>query len=180
MPVKRKSPKARRAPIAAKPAAKRVVKLRKPAAKSAAKRVAKPAAKPAAKRVAKPLLKPAAKRVTKPVAKSAPQPTTKQVKRPARAPRPATDRERIEELSAEIAVVNAVQQALAGERSIQSVYEAVGDKLQEVFPDAIVGIRIFDAEANLMHYPYLAEAGRHLVVDSAPPGGFGAEVIRSG
>ena len=73
-----------------------------------------------------------------------------------------------------------MQQALAGSRSIQSVYEAVGDKLQEVFPNAIVGIRIFDAEANLMHYPYLSLDGGHVAVDSGPPVGFGAEVIRTG
>ena len=156
------------------PATRKTSKSRRPAT------AAKTAARPALKRVAKPVAKPAAKRVTKPVAKSVRKPATKPVNQPARAPRPATDRERIEQLSAEVAVINAVQQALAGERNIQSVYEAVGDKLQEVFPDAIVGIRIFDVEANLMHYPYLSLDGGHVAVDSGPPSGFGAEVIRTG
>ena len=123
---------------------------------------AKTAAKPGAKRVAKPQVKPAAKRVSKPFAKSAPKPAPKPVKRPARAPRPPTDRERIEQLSAEVAVINAVQRALAGERSIQSVYDAVGDKLREVFATGNLAVIWLDATAGLMHFLYGVEHGKRL------------------
>ena len=47
--------------------------------------------------------------------------------------------------AAELAVISAVQQALAGELSIQGVYDAVGDKLSEVFRRSSVGIRTYDA-----------------------------------
>ena len=36
--------------------------------------------------------------------------------------------------AAELAIINAVQQALAGELNIQGVYDAVGDKMREMFP----------------------------------------------
>ena len=39
--------------------------------------------------------------------------------------------------AAELALINTVQQALAGELSLQGVYDAVGTKLREVFPDGV-------------------------------------------
>ena len=39
-----------------------------------------------------------------------------------------------EQRNAELAIINAVQQALAGKLDTQGVYDAVGDKLREVFP----------------------------------------------
>jgi len=82
--------------------------------------------------------------------------------------------------AAELAVINAVQQALAGELSMQGVYDAVGDKLREVFPAANVEIRSFDAEANLLHFPYRYIDGEYTQVPPLTPAGFGAEVIRTG
>ena len=127
MPVKRKSPKARRAPIAAQPAAKRVVKLRKPAAKPAAKRVAKPAARPGAKRIAKPAAKP--------------------LERPARRLKPPTDRALIEQLTAEVAIVNSIQQGMAGGLDFQGIIDLVGDKLRELLATDDMGIIWLDREA---------------------------------
>jgi len=82
--------------------------------------------------------------------------------------------------AAELAVINAVQQALAGKLSMQGVYDAVGDKLREVFPAANVEIRSFDARANLLHFPYRYIGGEYTHVPPLTPAGFGAEVIRSG
>src|SRR5439155_1188470 len=149
MPVKRKSPKARRAPVAAKPAAKRVVKLRKPAAKPAAKRVAKPAARPGAKRIAKPAAKP--------------------LERPARRLKPPTDRALIEQLTAEVAIVNSIQQGMAGGLDFQGIIDLVGDKLREVFHTGDIGIRWHDPSANLIHYLYQYEHGERLYPPPLPP-----------
>ena len=44
-------------------------------------------------------------------------------------------------------MISAVQDALAGELDLQAVYDAVGDRLCEVFPAATVGIRILDRAA---------------------------------
>jgi GAF domain-containing protein len=81
--------------------------------------------------------------------------------------------------AAELAVVSAVQDALAGELELQRVYDAVGDRLTEVFPRATVGIRILDRTAGLMHFPYIRHDGVRQSLPSGPPSGFGAEVLRT-
>ncbi|MFX8137512.1 hypothetical protein ABTL00_19995, partial [Acinetobacter baumannii] len=43
--------------------------------------------------------------------------------------------------NAELALINTVQRALAGELNLQAVYDAVGEQLRQVFPDFGVGIR---------------------------------------
>ena len=48
----------------------------------------------------------------------------------------------------QLAIINSVQQALAGELDIQGIYDAVGDKIREIFHDADVGIRIYDARVR--------------------------------
>ncbi|MDQ6683581.1 MAG: GAF domain-containing protein, partial [Pseudomonadota bacterium] len=67
--------------------------------------------------------------------------------------------------AAELAIVNAVQQALAGELTLKGVYEAVGDKLREVFSQADVGIRLFDLAAGCVRFPYTYEGGVRLEVE---------------
>ena len=83
--------------------------------------------------------------------------------------------------SAELAIINAVQQALAGELELQGVYDAVGDKLCEVFDETIVGIRTYDPEADLLHYVYQSLGpGQRIHPPSSRPAGFGAHVLRTG
>ncbi|MGE5090070.1 MAG: GAF domain-containing protein, partial [Candidatus Levyibacteriota bacterium] len=83
--------------------------------------------------------------------------------------------------NAELAIINAVQQALAGELELQGVYDAVGDKLCEVFDETIVGIRIYDPETDLLHYVYQSLGPTERIqVPPAPPSGFGAHVLRTG
>ncbi len=53
-----------------------------------------------------------------------------------------------EDRAAELAVINSVQGALAAKLDIQSIYDAVGDKVSEIFPNADVGIRILDFPDN--------------------------------
>jgi GAF domain-containing protein/CheY-like chemotaxis protein/anti-sigma regulatory factor (Ser/Thr protein kinase) len=81
--------------------------------------------------------------------------------------------------AAELAVINAVQQVLAGELDMQNVYDKVGDKLGGVFPSRTVGIRIYDRAAGVLHYPYICHDGVRQRLASGPPGGLGAEVLRS-
>ena len=45
--------------------------------------------------------------------------------------------------AAELAIINAVQQALAGELTMQGVYDAVGDKLRDIFPGS--GVSAFES-----------------------------------
>ena len=49
-----------------------------------------------------------------------------------------------EQRAAELAIINSVQRALAAELNMQGIYDAVGDKIREIFHQADVGIRIYD------------------------------------
>ena len=64
-----------------------------------------------------------------------------------------------EQRNAELAVINSVQSALAAELSIQGIYDAVGDKIQEIFHGLDVGIRIIDTATRTVHFPYALERG---------------------
>jgi PAS domain S-box-containing protein len=64
--------------------------------------------------------------------------------------------------NAELALINSVQESLAGELEMQAIYDAVGDKIQEIFDAQVVDIGIFDFDAGLTRYPYTIERGVHL------------------
>src|SRR5208283_4354676 len=86
-----------------------------------------------------------------------------------------------EQRAAELAIINSVQQALAAELNMQGIYDAVGDKIREIFNQADVCIRIYDPQTGLLHFPYLYESGQRLSVDSEPLGdkGFTVHVMRT-
>ena len=58
-----------------------------------------------------------------------------------------------EQRAAELAIINSVQEALAAELNMQGIYDAVGDKIREIFNQADIGIRIYDPQTDLIHYP---------------------------
>src|SRR5207253_6504045 len=49
-----------------------------------------------------------------------------------------------EQRNAELAIINSVQAALAAELDIQGIYDAVGDKIREIFNNRDMGIRVYD------------------------------------
>ena len=83
--------------------------------------------------------------------------------------------------AAELSIINSVQRALAGELSMQGVYDAVGDKIRDVFPGAIVMIRMYDPASGVESYPYLHDTKQRMSVDPRPMGdkGFAAHVVRT-
>jgi signal transduction histidine kinase/nitrate/nitrite-specific signal transduction histidine kinase len=86
-----------------------------------------------------------------------------------------------EERNAELALINSVQSALAARLDIQGIYDAVGDRLREIFDRADVGITIYDEKTNLIHIPYDYESGQRVMVDSFAlrEQGFLAHVLRT-
>ncbi len=64
--------------------------------------------------------------------------------------------------AAELAVVNSVQQSLAANLDMQSMYDLVGDKIREIFDAQVVDIGIYDRATGLVHYPYTIERGERL------------------
>src|SRR3989440_2386318 len=61
--------------------------------------------------------------------------------------------------NAELALINSVQAAIAGELDPQAIYDLVGDKLQEVFDAQVVDIAVWDEPSGLLHFPYTIERG---------------------
>jgi GAF domain-containing protein len=81
--------------------------------------------------------------------------------------------------NAELALINGVQDAIAGELDPQAIYDAVGDKIQEIFDAQVVSIRTFDEATGLVHYPYLIERGKRLHAEPVAPIGFGKHVLET-
>src|SRR6185295_8633551 len=86
-----------------------------------------------------------------------------------------------EQRNAELAIINSVQAALAAELNIQGIYDAVGDKIRDIFHNADMGIRIYDPKTDLVHYPYTYENGSRITIAShpLPKQGFGPHVMRT-
>jgi len=64
-----------------------------------------------------------------------------------------------EQRTAELAVINSVQEALAKEMDIQAIYDLVGNRIRELFDAQVVGIATFDHAHETEHIHYLIEKG---------------------
>ncbi|MFL5959368.1 MAG: GAF domain-containing protein [Gaiellaceae bacterium] len=81
--------------------------------------------------------------------------------------------------NAELALINGVQEAIAGELDSQAIYDAVGDRIQEIFDAQVVAIRILDAATGLIHAPYIIERGERLQEQPTAPVGFSKHVLET-
>lgn len=77
----------------------------------------------------------------------------------------------------ELAVINAVQEALASKLDIPLIYEAVGDKLREVFNVQSVTIYTANLATRMVSYEYMYEKGKKWKVDPRPFTGAHKHVI---
>ncbi len=87
--------------------------------------------------------------------------------------------EQSEQHVAELAIVNSVQQALAAELNMQGIYDAVGNKIRDMFHGADIDIRIFNPETGLIEFPYVYDQGGRLDIDPIPMGGVTPFVMRT-
>jgi GAF domain-containing protein/DNA-binding response OmpR family regulator len=87
-----------------------------------------------------------------------------------------------EERNAELAIINSVQAALAAKLDIQGIYDAVGDKIREIFNAQSTFIMVFDKHLQVERYPYLIEKGKRLQQEPIPhdENGFGPLAMRTG
>ncbi len=81
--------------------------------------------------------------------------------------------------NAELALINSVQAALAGELELQAIYDVVGDKLQEVFDAQVVDIGIFEPSSGLIRFPYTIERGVRFADEPIPLIGFRKHVMET-
>ena len=81
--------------------------------------------------------------------------------------------------NAELALINSVQEAIAGELDAQAIYDAVGDRIRDVFDAQVVSIATLDEASGLVHYPYLIERGERLQAEPRPLAGFAKHVLET-
>src|SRR5262249_15934240 len=81
--------------------------------------------------------------------------------------------------NAELALINSVQEALAGELEMQAIYDAVGDRIQHIFDAQLVSTRTRDEGTGLTHFPYSIERGEGMEVEPVPPRGFAKHVLET-
>ncbi len=87
--------------------------------------------------------------------------------------------EQTQQQNAELAIINSVQEALAAELDIQSIYDVVGDKIQEIFKAQVVMIYQYDHDAEIIHRPYIIENGKRFEFDPLPFGSITREMIKN-
>ncbi|MGD8855545.1 MAG: GAF domain-containing protein [Chloroflexota bacterium] len=76
----------------------------------------------------------------------------------------ATLEQKVEQRTAELAIINSVQEALAAELDIQAIYDLVGDQIREIFDAQAVIISSYDDayEKRTIHYNWELGERHHL------------------
>src|SRR5690606_10351950 len=85
-----------------------------------------------------------------------------------------------EQRTAELAVINSVQEGLAREMDIQGIYELVGEKMREIFNAQVIDIVTYDRKLNLIEDRYSFEKGDRSLLGPREPKGFREMVIKTG
>ena len=81
--------------------------------------------------------------------------------------------------TAELAIINSVQEALAGELEVQTLYDIVGDRLRDIFDAQVVDIGVHDEAAGVLRFPYTIERGVRYPDEPLPVIGFRGHVMES-
>jgi GAF domain-containing protein/tetratricopeptide (TPR) repeat protein len=76
--------------------------------------------------------------------------------------------EEINQRAAELVVINSVQEGLAAELDMQTIYDLVGDKIRDVFDANGVGISIYDHDRDMVNAAYVYELGERLTINPFP------------
>jgi GAF domain-containing protein/CheY-like chemotaxis protein len=85
-----------------------------------------------------------------------------------------------DERAAELAVVNSVQQGLAAKLDMQSMYDLVGDKIQEIFDAQVVDIAVVDRADERVDFKYTIERGERFPNESMPLIGPRRKIVETG
>jgi hypothetical protein len=64
-----------------------------------------------------------------------------------------------EQRASELAVINSIQQGLAGQLDLQQVIDLVGDRLRAIFEADALRIDLVDRTRDLVTYPYVVDHG---------------------
>ncbi|TMI89303.1 MAG: GAF domain-containing protein, partial [Bacteroidetes bacterium] len=84
-----------------------------------------------------------------------------------------------EQRTAELAVINRVQEGLAKELEMQGVYELVGEKIREIFNAQVIDIVTYNKSNDVIEDRYTYEKGDRTLLGPRPLTGFRKYVIDS-
>ena len=84
-----------------------------------------------------------------------------------------------EQRAAELAIINSIQQGMAGSLDFQGIVDLVGDTLREVMRTGDIGIGWYDPQTRMGHPLYVFEHGKRLFQSPHPlrPGGPGERML---
>jgi PAS domain S-box-containing protein len=81
--------------------------------------------------------------------------------------------------TAELEIINSVQQGLAAQLDMQAIYDLVGDKIRDIFDAQVVLINIFDHAKRLIHFSYNIEKGQRFYPTPQPFNELAEHLIRT-
>lgn len=84
-----------------------------------------------------------------------------------------------EQRTAELAIINRVQEGLAKELDIHGIYELVGEKIRGIFNAQVIDIVTYDKHANLIEDKYAFEKGDRTLLPPREPNGFRKHLIET-
>jgi len=70
----------------------------------------------------------------------------------------------IQQRTAELALINSVQEGLSSKIEMQAIYDLVGDKLRDTFDSQVVMISQYDPQTDRVYHHYAIERGQHLQI----------------
>ena len=76
----------------------------------------------------------------------------------------------LEQRNQELEIINSVQDGLAAELDLQAIFEIVGAKLGEIYPDDDIALGIYDEVHNLIGAGYIRESGKRIYPKPVPLG----------
>jgi len=84
-----------------------------------------------------------------------------------------------EQRTAELAIINSVQQGLASKLDMQSIYDLVGEKMRELFSAQEIDIVTYDKTTDQIEDRYAYEKGDRTLLGPRPLKGFRKHVIET-
>ena len=81
--------------------------------------------------------------------------------------------------NAELALINDVQRGLAENLEMQTMYDLVGDRIQEIFDAQSVDIGVLIRETGMIHFPYAITRGVRHPVETMEPSGLTSHVLKT-
>jgi transcriptional regulator with GAF, ATPase, and Fis domain len=84
-----------------------------------------------------------------------------------------------EQRTAELAVINSVQEGLAKELDMHGIYNLVGDRVQNLFNAQVVIIATLDTENKIEHFNYFFENDEKVKAEPRPLGKLRLHLIKT-